>query len=44
MTAKPMMLGTLQCPSSFSSSGPFLAKAACTISSTLDDLQLNIML
>ena len=37
------MLGTLQCPS-FGSSGPSSAKAARTISSTLDDLQLDIML
>ena len=39
-----MTLGTLQGPSSFGSSGPFSAKAAHTISSTLDDLQLDIML
>ena len=44
MSAKPTMLGTLQFPSSFGSSGPFSAKAACTISSMLDDLQLDIML
>ena len=34
----------LPVPSSFGSNGPFLAKAACTISSTLDDLQLDITL
>ena len=41
--AKPTTLGTLQCPS-FGNSGPFSAKAAYTISSMLDDLQLNITL
>ena len=37
-TARPTMLGTLQCPSSFGSGDPFSAKVARTISSTLDDL------
>ena len=41
---KPTTLGTLQCPSSFDRSGTFLAKVACTISSMLDDLQLDIAL
>jgi len=39
-----MTLGTLQCPSSFDGSNPFSAKATHTISSTLDDLQLDITL
>ena len=39
-----MTLDTLQCPSSFDGSDPFSAKVARTISSTLDDLQLDIML
>ena len=38
------MLDTLQCSSSFGSGDPFSAKAAHTISSTLDDLQLDITL
>ena len=41
---RPMMLSTLQCPSFFGSGDPFSAKAACTISSMLDDLQLDITL
>ena len=41
---KPTTLGTLQCSSSFDSGGPFSAKAARTISSMLDDLQLDITL
>ena len=44
MMARPTTLGTLQRYSSFGSSGPFSAKAAYTISSMLDDLQLNITL
>ena len=43
-TTKPTTRSTLQCASSFGESGPFLAKAAGTISSTLDDLQLDIAL
>ena len=38
------MLDTLQCPSFFGSGDPFSAKVARTISSTLDDLQLDITL
>ena len=38
------MLGTLWCPSSFDDGDPFSAKATRTISSTLDDLQLDITL
>ena len=34
----PTTLSILQCVSSFGGSGPFSAKAASTISSTLDDL------
>ena len=41
---KPTTLSTLQCASSFDGSGPFSANAASTISSTLDDLQLDIAL
>jgi hypothetical protein len=37
-TARPTTLGTLQYPSSFESSDPFLAKATRTISSALNDL------
>ena len=44
MTVRPITLGTLQCPSSFGSGDPFSAKVAYTISSTLDDLQLDITL
>jgi len=44
MMARPMTLGTLQCPSSFDGSDPFLAKATRTISSMSDDLQLDFML
>ena len=36
------MLDTLQRPSSFDDSDPFSAKVTRTISSTLDDLQLDI--
>ena len=43
MTARLTMLGTLQYSSSFSGSELFSAKAAHTTSSTLDDLQLDIM-
>ena len=43
-TTKPTTLSTLQCASSFVSSGPFSAKVASTISSMLDHLQLNIAL
>ena len=39
-----MTLSTLQCTSSFDRSSPFSVKAANTISSTLDDLQLDIAL
>ena len=39
-----MTLGTFRCPSSFDSGDPFSAKATHTISSTLDDLQLDITL
>ena len=39
-----MTLSTLQCASSFGSGGPSIARVARTISSTLDDLQLNITL
>ena len=35
---KPTTCSTLQCAYSFGGSGPFSAKAASTISSTLDDL------
>jgi len=42
--AKPTMLGTLQRSPSFGSSGPFLVEAAFTITSTLNDLRLNIVL
>ena len=38
------MLDTLQRPSSFNDSDPFSANATHTISSTLDDLQLDITL
>ena len=38
------MLGTLQYPSSFDGSDPLSAKVTYTISSMLDDLQLDIML
>ena len=41
---RPTTLGTLQCPSSFNGSGPFKAKETHTISSMLDDLQLDITL
>ena len=44
MMAKLTMLNTLQCASSFGGSSPFSAKAADTISSMLDDLQLDIAL
>ena len=37
-------LSTLQCASSFNGSGPFSVKAADSISSMLDDLQLDIAL
>ena len=43
-TARPTTLGTLQCPSSFDGSDPVSTKATHTISSTLDDLQLDITL
>ena len=39
-----MTLGTLQRSSSFGGGDPFLAKAARAISSTLDDIQLDITL
>ena len=42
--AKPTTLNTLQYASSFGGSGPSSVKAADTISSTLDDLQLDIVL
>ena len=38
------MLGTFQCPFSFDGNDTSMAKATHTISSTLDDLQLNITL
>ena len=41
-TARPTTLGTFQCPSTFDGGDPFSAKATRTISSTLDDLQLDI--
>ena len=41
---KPTTLGTLQYASSFGGSSPFSTKAASTITSTLDDLQLDIAL
>ena len=44
MTARLTTPGTLQCSSSFSGSNLFSAKAACTTSSTLDDIQLDITL
>ena len=44
MMAKLTTFGTLQCPSSFGSDDPFSAKVARTISSTLDDLWLDITL
>ena len=40
--SRPTTLGTLQCPSSLDGSDPFSAKATLTISSMLDDLQLDI--
>jgi len=43
-TARPTTLGTFRCPSSFDGGDPFSAKATRTISSTLDDLQLDITL
>ena len=43
-TARPTTLDTLQCPSSFGSGDPFSTKATRTISSTLDDLQVDIAL
>ena len=43
-TPKPTMFGTLQRSSSFDDSDPFSAKATHTISSMLDDLQLDITL
>ena len=41
---KPGSRSTLQCASSFSGSSPFSAEAGSTISSMLDDLQLDIAL
>ena len=38
------MLGTFWCPSSFNGGDPFSAKATHTISSMLDNLQLDITL
>ena len=42
--ARSTTLGTLQCPSSIGGGGPSTARAARTVSSTLDDLQLDITL
>ena len=42
--ARSMMLGALQCPTSIGGGGAPIARAARTVSSTWDDLQLDIAL